>query len=157
MKLFLLFATGLLACAQLERPRIGMMLDEGGSARAIFGVDASAIASEPVWKGVLSLVCSAHSCVAKTQAALVSSSGDVIEAPEGPAILAADGVGSYAYFPGTGRLLRWRGGWLETVDFTPDGEVLDLRATPDGLECAVRRGDGIWVGSRYLGDAVTVL
>ena len=115
MKTFLLFAICGTAFAQLERPRVGMMLDADGNARVVYGVDASVTVSEPVWKGVLSLACSNDLCVAKTETALVSSSGQTVDAPGGPAILTVDDASVYAYFPDLRQLFRWQGGVLDRV------------------------------------------
>jgi len=153
--LFLVFS--LCAFAQIEHPQIGVMLDEHGDVRAVLGVAESATTSEPLWKGVLSLACTSRICFAKTESALLSSSGEIMDAPAGPAMLAIDGDTVYAYFAEAHQLSRWHDGQLEALDFAPDGEVLDLRATGSGLEYAVRRADGVWAGNRYLGDATAVL
>lgn len=156
MRLALLLVVSAFAFAQIERPQIGVMLDENGDARAVLGAAESATASDPLWSGVLSLACSAQVCFAKTQTALLSSTGETMDAPAGPAILAIDGAAVYVYFTETRQLARWHDGQLDPLDFSPDGEVLALRATAGGFEYAARRADGVWAGDRYLGDAATV-
>jgi hypothetical protein len=144
------------AFAQIEHPQIGVVLDANGDARVALGVAESATLSEPLWSGVLSLACSAQVCFAKTETALLSSLGEAIDAPAGPAIFAADGASAYVYFPDTQQLARWHDGQLDQIDFTPDGKVLALRVTPAGLDSAVRRGNQVWVGEQNLGDATAV-
>lgn len=138
MKTLLLFSICGTAFAQLERPRIGMMLDADGNARVVYGVDASVTVSEPVWTGVLSLACSVELCVAKTQTALISTSGDAIEAPDGPAILAVDGASVYAYSSERRQLYRWHDGQLEPLSATTDGEVAGIRVSRDGPQFIMR-------------------
>jgi hypothetical protein len=156
MKTFLLLVASVSALAQIERPRIGVMLDASGNAREVLGVAESATAADPSWSGILSLACSAEVCFGKTQDALVSSTGDSIDAPPGPAIFGMDGGSAYVYFTASRQLMRWHDGELDPVVFSPDGDVLALRATADGFESAVRRADGAWAGDRYLGDATAV-
>ena len=88
------------AFAQIEHPQIGVMLDENGDARVVLGVAGSTTSSDSLWSGVLSLACSAQVCFAKSQGALLSSSGESMDAPAGPAIFAIDGATAYVYFPG---------------------------------------------------------
>jgi len=157
MKLLLFLAAGACALAQIEQPQIGVMLDENGAARAVLGVAGSTTVSDPLWSGVLSLACSAQVCFAKTPTSLVSSSGDAIDAPAGPAIFAIDGASAYVYFPKTRQLVRWHDGQLELIETAPGGEVLAVRATRGEFEYAMRRADGVRAGNRYLGDAAAVL
>ncbi|MSV34891.1 MAG: hypothetical protein EXQ47_04745 [Bryobacterales bacterium] len=157
MKALLFLAASLFACGQIDQPRIGVMLDQRGNARAVIGVAGSATTSEPIWQGVSSLACSAQVCVAKVQNALLLSSGETVEAPPGQAVVAIEGGTVYAYFAAVGQLMQWRDGQLEPVHDAPDGELLDLRVARDGLQYAVRRAGGVWAGGEYLGDATAVL
>ena len=157
MKALLFLTASLFACGQIDQPRIGVMLDQRGDARAVIGVAGSATTSDPLWRGVQTLECSSTGCLAKTQNALLSSTGEVLDAPAGPAILAQQSDSVYAYFPEAHRLVRWRDRQLEPVEFTPDGEVLDLRVAHGRVEYAARRADGIWAGGQYAGDATAVL
>lgn len=157
MKVLLLFMLAGAALAQIEQPQIGVMLDQRGDARAVNGVTGSATTSDPLWKGIQALACSSTTCIAKTQSALLSSAGGVIDAPEGPAILAVEGNSVYAFFLDARRLVHWRDRQLEPLDFTPGGEVLDLRVVHGLVEYATRRADGVWVGDRYVGEANAAL
>ncbi len=157
MRVILFLIASAFALGQIEQPRIGVMLDERGDARAVIGVAGSATTSEPLWKGVQALACSSTSCFAKTQFTLLSSVGEMIDTPEGSAILTLEGSSVYAYFADAHRLVHWRDGQWEPIEFTPDGEVLDLRVFHGRVEYAARRADGIWVGDHYAGDATAVL
>ena len=97
-----------------ERPQVGVMLDQNGDARVVWGVAGSATLGKPILNSVLSMACSHEACVAKTAAAIVSTSASSanvasVDAPHGPAIFG----GSYIYFPQpqhqfSGRRRRWR-------------------------------------------------
>jgi hypothetical protein len=144
--------------AQIQQPSIGVMLDESGRSRPVFGTPAAAILGEPVFKETaISLACSARLCLAKTESTLMSSTGDSWDAPLGAALIAFDGDAAYVYFVETRQLAYWSQGRLDPVDFAPDGDVLSLRASPDGFDYAVARDDGIWVGDRNLGAANAIL
>ena len=156
----LLFFVLMSACswAQIQHPSIGVMLDEGGSSRPVTGTPAAAILGEPIFKeAAISLACSAGLCLAKTESALLSSTGDAWDAPPGAALIAFDGAAAYVYFVETRQLARWSQGSLDPIDFAPDGDMLSLRASPDGFEYAIGRDDGIWVGDRNLGAANAIL
>ena len=164
MRIFPIFAMSVCALGQIERPRVGVMLDENGGARPVVGVAASATLGGPLLGGVLSLSCSAQACIAKTEASLASTSGETVDAPAGPAIFAAP----YIYFTAAQQLVRWRDGQLEPIGFAPGGEVLSLRVNGDGLDCAVRRdgevsiehyslADGSWTALGSLGAANAVM
>jgi hypothetical protein len=158
MKPLLFLLISACAWAQIQHPSIGIMLDEGGSSRPVAGTPAAAILGEPIFKeAAISLACSASVCLAKTESALLSSTGDTWDTPTGAALIAFDGAAAYVYFVETRQLARWSQGRLDPIDFVPDGDVLSLRASPDGFECAIGRNDGIWVGDRNLGAANAVL
>jgi len=136
-----LFIVGICAWAQVEQPRIGMMLDASGSARPVFGVSASVTLGDPVIADVVSLAC-ARFCIAKTQDAIVTGSHSVA-APRGPAIFAFSEDAVYVY--ASGQLWRWRGGDLEALTLNITGEVLSMRVDGGSVEFAVRRDDGTWI------------
>jgi hypothetical protein len=146
MRLLYFLIAGGCAWAQLERPQVGVMLDQNGDARVVWGVARSATLGEPILSGVLSMACAQATCVAKTAAAIVSTSASSanaasVDAPPGPAIFGSP----YIYFPQPQQLVQWQGGALAPVAFTPDGDVLALRANGDGIDYAVERGGATWV------------
>jgi hypothetical protein len=141
MRVLLFLIAGSCAWAQIERPQVGVMLDPNGDARVVWGVARSATLGEPILNSVLSMACAHGACLAKTAAALVSTSGSTIDAPPGPAIFGSP----YIYFPQPQQLFYWHDGALTPVAFTPDGDVLALRANGDGIDYAVERGGATWV------------
>jgi len=141
MRLFLFFAMSICAIAQIERPQIGVMLDANGDARPVLGVAGSATLGDPILSGAVSLACSAQECIAKTETSLLSSAGESVDAPAGPAIFAAP----YVYFTAMQQLVLWHDGQLDGTDFAPGGEVVSLRKNGDGLDYAVRRDGEIWI------------
>jgi len=145
--------------AQIEQPWTGVMLDAEGSARPVIGPPGAAVLGTPVFKeAAISLACSERLCLAKTETALTSSTGETWDTPPGAALIVFNGDGAYIYFVETRQLAAWNsGGGLRPIDFTPDGDVLSLRATPDGFDYALAREDGIWVGDRNLGVATSIL
>ena len=157
MKAILILIATAYALGQIDQPRVGVMLDERGDTRAVIGVAGSATTSEPLWKGVQALSCSSANCIVKTRSALVSSTGERIDAPEGSAILALEASSVYAYFPDVLGLVRWRDGQLQPVEFVPHGDVLDLRVVHGRVEYVARRTDGVWLGDRYVGEANAAL
>jgi len=158
MKRLFFVLTSACAWAQIQHPSIGVMLDEGGSSRPVTGTPAAAILGEPIFKeAAISLACSAGLCLAKTESALLSSTGGPWDAPPGAALIAFDGAAAYVYFVETRQLARLSQGRLDPIDFAPDGDVLSLRASSDGFEYAIARNDGIWVGDRNLGTANAIL
>ena len=161
MKIVLLSLITACAWAQIESPQLGVMLDGNGRARPVSGTPATALLAQPWFDGaVLSLACSAQECLAKTESALFTPAGVVVDAPSGPAILALDPAfprQAYVYFVESGRLARWTGKQLIAINFAPEGGVLSLRVVGNGFEYAVERGGEIWVGSKNLGAANYVL
>jgi len=161
MKILLLTLMSACAWGQIESPQIGVMLDVNGRARPVTGAPAAAVVGTPWFDGaVLSLACSAEGCVAKTEAALFTPAGVVVDAPPGAAIIALDSSSpgaAYVYFVESGRLARWTGSQLVPMDFVPGGDVLSLRAVPGGFEYAVERDGEIWIGGKSLGSANSVL
>ncbi|MEO8052854.1 MAG: hypothetical protein ABI833_20785 [Acidobacteriota bacterium] len=161
MRLLLFLLAGVGAWGQIESPRIGVMLDTKGRARPVSGMPAAAIAGDPWFDGaVISLACAEQGCVAKTEAALFTPAGVVVDAPPGAAIIALDPASpgaAYVYFVESGRLARWTGSQLIPLDFARDGDVLSIRAVAGGFEYAVSRDGEVWIGAKSLGPANSVL
>lgn len=161
MKILLLSLMSVCAWAQIQSPQIGVMLDVNGRARGVLGTPAAAVVGTPWFDGaVISLACSAQGCVAKTESALFTPAGVVVDAPPGPAIIALDPFSAgaaYVYFVESGALARWTGRELVPIEFAPGGDVLSLRAVAGGFEYAVERDGEIWVGDKSLGAANSVL
>ena len=152
MKLFLFFLIGASAWAQIERPSLGVMLDENGLARPVTGAPAAAALGDPLFGGaVISLACSETMCLAKTETAVVSSTGGTADAPPGAAIMAFIGDVAYVYFVETRQFAIWFANQLYFFDFAAGGDVLSIRA--NGFAYAIARDDGIWVGNQNLGAA----
>ncbi len=152
MKLFLFLLMSASAWAQIERPSIGVMLDETGRARTVSGAPAAAVLGDALFDGtVISLACSKETCLAKTETAVVSSAGDSADAPPGAALMVFSGDAAYVYFVETRQFAIWFAGHLYLFDFEPGGDVLAIRA--NGFDYAIAREDGIWVGDRNLGAA----
>ena len=152
MKFFLLLLIGASAWAQIERPSLGVMLDENGRARAVSGAPAAAALGDPLFDGaVISLACSEKMCLAKTETAVVSSAGDSVDAPTGAALMVFSGEAAYVYFVETRQFAIWYAGQLYPFDFAAGGDVLSMRA--NGFDYAIARDDGIWVGNQNLGAA----
>jgi hypothetical protein len=152
MKIFLFFLISASAWAQIERPSLGMMLDESGRARPVTGAPAAASLGDPLFDGaVISLACSEKMCLAKTGTAVVSSAGDSADAPPGAALMALTGDAAYVYFVETRQFAFWFAGRLYPFEFEPGGDVLSIRA--NGFDYAIARYDGIWVGNQNLGAA----
>jgi hypothetical protein len=141
MKFLLPLVVSFCAFAQIERPQVGVMLDQNGDARPVLGVAASATLGDPILRGVASMACSARACLAKTATQLVSTRGEAADAPAGAAIIG----GSYVYFPQSQQLVHWHDGIVDPVGFTADGDVLALRPTGDGLDYAVSRNGATWI------------
>ncbi|MDP8990148.1 MAG: hypothetical protein M3N41_08750 [Acidobacteriota bacterium] len=152
MKLFLFFLMTAGAWAQIERPSLGVMLDENGRARLVTGAPAAAALGDPLFGGaVISLACSQTTCLAKTETAVVASTGETADAPPGAAIIAFIGEVAYVYFVETRQFSIWFAGQLYPFDFATGGDVLSIRA--EGFAYAIARDDGIWVGDQNLGQA----
>jgi len=153
--LFIFLSVG--AWAQIESQQLGVMLDTNGRARPVSGAPAAAVLGKPWFDGaVISLACSAQGCLAKTESALFTPAGVVVDAPGGAAIIALDSViegAAYVYFVASGQLARWTGSELTPIDLKPDGDVLAIRAVAGGFEYAVERDGGIWIGNQNLAAA----
>ncbi|MDP9112296.1 MAG: hypothetical protein M3O20_01290 [Acidobacteriota bacterium] len=155
MRLFLFVLISASAWAQIERPSLGVMLDQHGFARPVIGALAAAALGDPVFGGaVISLACSQTTCLAKTAKALVSSTGESADAPPGAAIICFNGDVAYVYFVENRQFAIWFAGQLYPFDFAAGGDVLSIRA--EGFAYAIARDDGIWVGDQNLGVAAAV-
>lgn len=161
MKIILSILMSACAWGQIENPQIGIMLDMNGRARPVSGAPAAAAAGTPWFDGaVISLACSAQGCLAKTEAALFTPAGVVVNAPPGAAIIALDSSSpgaAYVYFVQSGKLARWTGSQLVPLDFAPAGDVLSLRAVAGGFEYAVEHEGEIWIDGKSLGAANCIL
>ena len=119
-----IFFLGICAWAQIETPRLGVMLDRSGAARPVFGVSASVTLGDPVQTGVVSLACSKTRCVTSAARQIVAFDGDSV----------------YVY--SGGQLTRDQS---DPVPVNVTGEVLSMRVINGAVEYAVRRDDGIWI------------
>jgi len=152
MKLFLFLLMSAGAWAQIERPSLGVMLDENGLVRPVTGAPAAAALGDPLFGGaVISLACTQTTCLAKTETAVVSSTGESADAPPGAAIIAFIGDVAYVYFVETRQFAIWFAGQLYPFDFAAGGDVLSIRA--NAFTYAIARDDGIWLGNQNLGAA----
>jgi hypothetical protein len=142
MRFLIFFFTLASGFAQIEHPDLGLMLDQNGAARPVLGVAGSVTLGDAIANDVRSLACSKRLCLLKTDASIVSSSGESADAPPGPALIAPP----FIYFEHTRQLARWSGGQLEPIDLAVDGQVLSLCEAADGtIEFAVARQTGVWL------------
>jgi hypothetical protein len=144
----ILIAVTICTCAWaqsgIERPRLGKMLDANGAVRTVYGIAASVTLGDAEITGVLSSACSKKFCLAKTDASVISASGNV-DAPAGPALFAFEGDAAFIWFARSRLLARWQSDSLTTIDSIVDGEVLSIRASAGSVEFAVRRASGVWI------------
>src|SRR5713101_6330173 len=110
MRILMFFFTLASVMAQIEHPRLGLMPDQNGAARPVEGVAGSVTLGDAIANGVMSLGCSKRLCLVKTDASIVSSSGEAADAPPGPALFALDGNSAFVYFEHSQRLARWHQG-----------------------------------------------
>jgi hypothetical protein len=166
MRILCLVAISGWACAQVQRPQLGKMLDANGAVRMVYGIASSVALGDAEADGVLSSGCSNTLCLAKTDSGIVSALG-VVPAPRGRALFAFDGAVAWIWFPESRQLARWGGGVLEMAAQTaPDsrgsissvvesieprppgavsGEVLSIGVSAGSVQFAVRRANGIWI------------
>jgi len=127
------------AFAQIEQPRIGVMLNLDGAARPLYGIHASATLGNPVVNGAISLACSSL-CLIKTASSIVSSSGSVA-APPGAAMFAFSSDSALVFFPRVHRFARWRNDRLQPIPLDIAGEILAI-----GVDSFItRRPGGVWI------------
>jgi hypothetical protein len=142
-----LFWAALPACAQIGQPQLGYIRDSNRSLRPAMGIPAAATLGDAVADHVQSFACSATACLVNTDAALLqiraSSSGNssISGVPQGPAVIAVDenSDDAWIYFQNAQQFGRWEHGALSTIDYSPGGDVLPLRATAGGFDYAVVR------------------
>jgi hypothetical protein len=160
MRILCLFAISAWACAQVQHPQLGKMLDANGAVRTVYGIASSVTLGDAEMDKVLSSGCSKTFCLAKTDAAIVSASG-MVSAPRGPALFAFDGANAWIWFPASRQLAQWNNaqtapdsrGSISSIEPRPPGavssdvfaEVLSIGATAGSVQFAVRRSTGIWI------------
>ena len=169
-----LFALALPAAAQIERPRLGFMLDSRGSLRPVTGEAAAATlgdpAGDPAGGVAITFACTAKLCLAKKDRTLVDFVPDrpqasrVSAVPEGAALIAIDhpaspaaAPGAWIYFQAVQRLARWHDGVLDFADFAPNGVVLSLRAADGGFDYAIARRRAVWIEHYSVRDRSTMV
>jgi hypothetical protein len=154
---FCIFLLAGVAGAQLQRPRIGYIVDRRKSLRPVDGVAGAFVLGPVIDQDVLSAAYSGRSLVVKKDRELVVD-GAVFEAPVGPAVVTftARGVLNDIFFSETGELWSWRDGKfdrtiaasLQTNATIHDGE-LSLNGIPVRLRSSIQSvsqmGEGWWV------------
>ncbi len=70
-----IFLIGMCAWAQVETPRIGMMLDSRGSMRPVYGVASSVTIGDPVEDGVVAMACRKE-CMTSAEPELIAFEGE---------------------------------------------------------------------------------
>ena len=146
MKPFLLsLALCAAVSAQIEKPAVGWIIDRNNDLRLASGIAASATLGDSILRNLLALACSEKLCIGKTEETVLASSGHITPAPEGPALFALDGENAYVYFSSTNELKRWHAGEFSPIEFSPDGQVLAIRANGGGIDYAIRRGEETFV------------
>ena len=145
MKGLLLILFAICASAQgIDVPGIGAIVDSSGALRPVRGVAGNFLLGPTGLSGVLSAACSEQLCLAKTESAIVSPTGET-GAPVGPAIFSVNGGQAIVFFPEPRTFARWHDDALESLDWTVDGDVLSVRADGDQAEIAVRRDGSVWI------------
>lgn len=159
----------LLACAAplwaqsgIQSPFLGQMIDAHGQLRPVYGMSGSFVLGAPLRsEHVLGAACSLTLCLAKTQAAILSSTGapstDTTPSPPGGAIFALDGTAATVYFPLIHQFARWQNGVLTPLDFRVEGTVLSLTMSSTGVLAAVERSGIIWIDSASTGASLDSL
>jgi hypothetical protein len=133
----------LLAQSGLDRPNLGLMIDQHGFLRPVSGVSGSFLVGDPQAARALSFACSQAACVAKTADSILGG-GAAIPAPEGPAVIAASDAGAIFYFRQSGRFAQLQNGALTPLDWSVDGELLSISAS-NGIRFAIRRDRAVWI------------
>ncbi len=143
MKTIFLLTSGWIWGQSVNQPQMGVMVDSGANARAVFGVSASVTLGDPILGGVISSACSDW-CIYKTASAVVVA-GQPVAAPAGAAIFAIDGSTAAMYFIAVKQLALWQNGQLTLADVPVDGDVVGLRSSAGMIEFAIRRRESTWV------------
>jgi len=158
------------ASAQIGEPLLSYAVDSGGALRPVLGIPAAARWGDTVAEGASGFACAAKLCLVKTDNALIAFgrgiSAQSVPAPRGPALIAVEdrpethgepsqsgmksnsAESAWIYFTVTQQMAFWHNGVLVNVDFIPDGQILSLRAAPDGFDYAVARTPAaadIWI------------
>ncbi len=145
MKIALFLIAASVMWAQVQRPQIGVMLANDGSARPLTGVAGSIAVGSAIANDVIAMGCSAQLCLMKMASSIVSPTG-VVDAPAGSAMFWFSGDSALVYFPAAKRLARWHGDQLDPLSFEITGEILSIRQAIDGsIQFAVRVGRQIWI------------
>ncbi len=131
---FVFCAVGAWAQSGIEVPAIGDIVDSSGALRQVQGVAGNFWLGPAIVSEVLSAACSERMCLAKTDAKIVSATGET-DAPPGPAIFGLHGNDTIVYFPESRVFARWHDDALDLLDWTVRGEILSVRLK----EIAVRR------------------
>jgi hypothetical protein len=145
MKLLSLF-WAMCAWAQsgIDVPGMGAVIDSSGALRPVQGVAGNFLLGPAMLSGVLSAACSERLCLAKTDAKIVSATGET-DAPAGPAIFAMDGDQAVVFFRGAQLFARWHDDTLEPLDWAVNDEILSIRSHGGETEIAVRREGSVWI------------
>ncbi len=159
MKIFGAIPLGVLLCclparaqSGLNRPQLGVMLDQNGAARPVYGVAASVTAGDASATGVLAIACSRRLCLMKTDSAVLASNS-AVAAPAGTCLDRARWGSALVYFTQTKQLAQWHDGNLDPIPLEIAGEVLSIQAGPSGtLDAAFRRGGHVWIARVTLAD-----
>jgi hypothetical protein len=145
--LFLLLSVAVFAQSGITVPAAGFMLDHSGSLRAVTGIGQSFLVGDALRTGVLSAACARSLCLIKTAASVVTQDTNDAgtPAPAGPALFSIHNRSALVYFPAVNQFAHFEDSQLHLRNWSVDGTVLALRATNEGPQFAVRRGDGVWI------------
>ena len=92
----------------------------------------------------LSAACSERLCLVKTDAKILSPTGETA-APPGPAIFGVTAGDAIVFFPMTHTFARWHDDALDPLDWAVDGGVLSVLRRDGEIEIAVRQDGRIWI------------
>jgi hypothetical protein len=128
----------------IEVPVIGTIVDSSGALRSVQGVAGSFWWGPPGVSGALSAACSERLCLVKTDAKILSPTGET-NAPPGPAIFGITADDAIVFFPMTHTFARWHDDALDPLDWAVDGEVLSVQRRDGEIEIAVRQDGHVWI------------
>src|SRR3954447_13869776 len=154
---FCMFLLAGAAGAQLQRPRIGYIVDRKGSLRPVEGVAGAFVLGPAVDSDIVSAAFSGKSLVIKKDRELIVD-GETFEAPVGAVIVTftSHGLVNEVFFQEANELWRRSGGKFERSSAAPieataviqDGEF-SLNGVPVRLQSRAQSisqmGDGWWV------------